>query len=94
MRDYSFILGIVDKARKGFNDKFKNVVELSKGDDVEQLERTLNQAIIDLRVQLYELEHVQERVNAELKKQVKRKGATVLVAPIFMECLYQDLRHR
>lgn len=67
MRDYSFILGIVDKARKGFNDKFKNVVELSKGDDVEQLERTLNQAIIDLRVQLYELEHVQERVNTELK---------------------------
>lgn len=67
MRDFTHILGIVDMARERANGNFKKVLELSKEDDVEEFEHYLNQVIIDLRVQLYELENVQDNVKAELK---------------------------
>lgn len=68
MRDFTHILGIVDMARERANGNFKKVLELSKEDDVEEFEHYLNQVIIDLRVQLYELENVQERVENEREK--------------------------
>ena len=67
MRDFTHSLGIVDMARERANGNFKKVLELSKEDDVEEFEHYLNQVIIDLRVQLYELENVQDNVKAELK---------------------------
>ena len=68
MRDFTHILGIVDRARERANANFKKVLELSKEDDVAEFEQYLNQVIIDLRVQLYELEDVQDNVKAELQK--------------------------
>ena len=68
MRDFSHVLSTVDKARERANDNFKQVLELSNQDDVVQFEQYLNQVIIDLRVQLFELENVQDYVRAELKK--------------------------
>ena len=68
MRDFAHILGIVDRARERANGNFKKVLELSKEDDVAEFEQYLNQVIIDLRVQLYELENVQERVENEREK--------------------------
>lgn len=68
MRDFSHVLSTVDKARERANDNFKQVLELSNQDDVVQFEQSLNQVIIDLRVQLFELENVQDYVRAELKK--------------------------